>query len=165
MVCESAAPFLPIMTFLKSCIDFLTHLLATPLLDFGRAGQVPLSFQVANPEGHAVASYPKIDPSSCRYPKLEARGYRHCNGDSRKCWLKKPYGYGPEWDIHTDYENFVPTGVVREVGEAITSIPYSLPTNSNAVLAHRRPNPQSVSRWPKKDWRCHLQWHLPWSYH
>lgn len=115
---SECSPGLPIMTFLKSCIDFLTHLLVTPLLDFGRIDQAPLSFQVANHAGsHAVAPYPKIDPNSCRYPKLEALGYRHCNGDSRKCWLKKPYGYGPEWDIHTDYENFVPTGVVREVGQ------------------------------------------------
>lgn len=52
---------------------------------------------------------------NCSYPEL--KGWRKCTSASdRSCWLKGPYGQ--VFDINTDYENFWPEGVVREVSKS-----------------------------------------------
>ncbi|KAK1756383.1 multicopper oxidase-domain-containing protein [Echria macrotheca] len=125
------------MTFLRSCIDFLTHVLATPLFspeNFGRVDQIPLSL----PHEHdhtlgLVKPYPALDPRSCRYPALEAQGYRLCNDKSKSCWLKKPYGYGPEYTVKTDYENLAPTGVVREYWVTVDPTPNLSPDGQKKI--------------------------------
>lgn len=48
----------------------------------------------------------------CKYPEL--KGWENCtSADDRSCWLKGPYGQ--VFNIDTDYENFYPEGIVREV--------------------------------------------------
>ena len=48
----------------------------------------------------------------CKYPEL--KGWENCTSkDDRSCWLKGPYGQ--VFNIDTDYENFYPEGIVREV--------------------------------------------------
>ncbi len=73
---------------------------------------IALAFGFEPPRGEITletrggdASYPRIDPNSCRYPELEKRGFKMCNEDwSRRCWLMAPDDCEKDWDIHTDCE-------------------------------------------------------------
>jgi hypothetical protein len=53
----------------------------------------------------------------CHYPSL--LGWELCNGpNSRGCWLRDTYSAQPifsQFDIYTDYENYWPPGITREV--------------------------------------------------
>jgi hypothetical protein len=101
------------MGFLKSCLDFIAVACATIGLEFNNAPQAFANFGLnhANYGGNSVdlasriGSYPKIQPRDCRYPELEAQGYRHCNEEDRRCWLRRPRSPNvPAWTVGTDCE-------------------------------------------------------------
>jgi hypothetical protein len=53
------------------------------------------------------------DKFICEYPAL-GDSWKGCSkSDNRTCWLKGPYGQS--FTINTDYENFYPEGITREV--------------------------------------------------
>ncbi|KAK3937566.1 multicopper oxidase-domain-containing protein [Diplogelasinospora grovesii] len=113
------------MGFFKACIDFVVAVIASPLFSYGDPyGGSQITLHISDPvhapspvaQGHGL--YPTIDPRSCRYPKLEAQGYKLCNDEDKTCWLRRENRYDnpwlSQWDITTDYETFTPTGVTRE---------------------------------------------------
>ena len=52
-------------------------------------------------------------PLVCNYTMMGSR-WRNCSTpQNRECWLRGPGG--EEFNIYTDYENFAPTGIKREV--------------------------------------------------
>lgn len=68
------------------------------------------------------------DPFRCRYPEM--KGWQGCSTPyDRSCWLRHPDGR--RYDIMTDYENDMPTGVIREYHLTITNGDY----NTDGVLS------------------------------
>ncbi|KAK0630942.1 multicopper oxidase-domain-containing protein [Bombardia bombarda] len=80
---------------------------------------------------------------------IESHGFRLCNDRSKGCWLSR-YG-ATDWDIHTDYENRVPHGVVREytltVAPQPSLSPDGQPKTNGVTFNNTYPGPAIEACW------------------
>jgi len=111
------------MGFFSGCwealLQFASYAQSTGLLD--HVGQKPLVLpHDAQTQAAAGAVGPVFPPEGaegnfkCDYSAMV--GYKACNaaGD-RQCWLRPASRKNMTFDIHTNYEDFHPIGVTREV--------------------------------------------------
>jgi hypothetical protein len=120
------------MKFIEIChsvIIYFAALLSPSPSSEGFSPQHPLEFtapEVAFPPDYGNSGPPKFRapngpdsarPFVCKYPALGKDWIDCSTTKNRGCWLRKKDG--AEFNIQTDYEEFYPPGIVREVSRLL----------------------------------------------
>ncbi|KAF2006452.1 multicopper oxidase [Amniculicola lignicola CBS 123094] len=66
------------------------------------------------PKGEIVRRALPPSRFKCTYPE----GWKMCNEEKRECWVRRPDGF--EFNITTDYEDFIPEGIQRNITLELT---------------------------------------------
>ncbi|OQV04908.1 hypothetical protein CLAIMM_09722 [Cladophialophora immunda] len=115
------APIRTLWTGIVYFFDFLTHS-PSQLYSTENAPDLQIPVQPVQPIQPQATKYPIFNPPDdledipfrCEYPDYpEKEGWISCNTKTdRHCWLRN-VKTGQRYDIHTDYENDGPKGIVR----------------------------------------------------
>ncbi|KAF4445755.1 hypothetical protein F53441_10504 [Fusarium austroafricanum] len=109
-----------------ACVSLVAWLTMWPTADYGsHSPQHPLGRPVTHVEtadlDFPIFKPPPGDPGDyefqCEYPEMT--DFVQCSiPENRECWLRHPDGR--EFNIHTNYENFAPKGIMRHYTLNIT---------------------------------------------
>jgi len=118
------------MGFINSCMDILLKI-TTYVEVLGGSSQQPLplaphSHDYTPSAGLTFTPQGASKGFTCQYPN--ATGWKFCNSPSdRGCWITDPNKKETiyQYNITTDYENFAPTGIIREYFLNVTLGPVS----------------------------------------
>ncbi|KAF4964074.1 hypothetical protein FSARC_7976 [Fusarium sarcochroum] len=111
--------------FWHACVGLVAWLTMSPTADYGHPSQRPLGPPVTHIQ-QPDPDYPVFRPPPgdagdheflCEYPAMT--DFVQCSiPENRECWLRHPDGR--EFNIHTNYENFAPVGIMRNYTLNIT---------------------------------------------